>query len=212
MGRPKRTEPHKCNCGYSTFRSDHMNAHKNICKVKDEPSSELDEPSSELVLYLKQQYQKEIAAKDEQINQLIQQLAAKDEQIKAKDEQINQLIQNTNDHKAKRQKPEATTERKIKMSEPKRRIIAARQDWKCANPDGKCRLKDDCLEEYDVDHIIPLRIGGPDHPSNMQALCPACHRRKTERDARLSVPETSEQNLETFQECGLNTSCQPCVS
>jgi 5-methylcytosine-specific restriction endonuclease McrA len=31
----------------------------------------------------------------------------------------------------------------------------------------------------DVDHIIPLRLGGSCSPSNLQVLCVTCHRRKT---------------------------------
>ena len=69
--------------------------------------------------------------------------------------------------------------------EPFRRKIAIRQNWKCANPDGEC-IKPD-LEEYDVDHIIPLHQGGTNHQNNLQALCPACHRRKTEREACMQV-------------------------
>ena len=35
-----------------------------------------------------------------------------------------------------------------------------------------------------VDHIIALRKGGQDHPSNYQSLCHACHSRKTMREDR----------------------------
>ncbi len=31
----------------------------------------------------------------------------------------------------------------------------------------------------DVDHILPKRLGGTDSLSNLQALCHACHTRKT---------------------------------
>lgn len=31
----------------------------------------------------------------------------------------------------------------------------------------------------EVDHVIPLRRGGADHAGNWQALCHACHSRKT---------------------------------
>lgn len=35
----------------------------------------------------------------------------------------------------------------------------------------------------DVDHIIPKSQGGTDDPSNLQLLCPACHKQKTKREA-----------------------------
>jgi predicted kinase len=35
----------------------------------------------------------------------------------------------------------------------------------------------------DVDHIIPKRHGGTDDEANLQALCHACHSRKTSREA-----------------------------
>ena len=31
----------------------------------------------------------------------------------------------------------------------------------------------------EVDHIVPKRLGGTDHPDNLQALCKRCHARKT---------------------------------
>ena len=185
MPAPLYKEARICECGFTTMGMNNWSQHKRHCKHVTEKDARIASLEQQLI------------AKDEQMKE---QLEAKDEQIKAKDELISQLIPQL----SKRQKSETSTDRKMKMTEPQRRIIAARQDWKCANPDGKCRLKDDNLEEYDVDHIIPLRIGGPDHPSNMQALCPACHRRKTERDVRLTVPETFEQLLETFQ------ACEPC--
>ena len=140
----------------------------------------------------------QLKAKDEQLRVKDEQLCVKDEQLKeymrqlaAKDEQIlnltNQLLQQAN-KRLNANETQKDAKRK-KLSEPERRKIAIRQEWNCANPDGKCRLKGK-LQEYDIDHVIPLCKGGKDDPSNFQAICPACHRRKTERD--LSPGATAE--------------------
>ena len=110
----------------------------------------------------------QLATKDEQ-------LRAKDEQLRAKDEQIASLLA-----AAKEKQPRARPKRKS-LTEPERREIAKAQAWLCADPDGLCLLQGE-LREYEVDHITPLFMNGLDHPGNMQALCPACHSRKTKRD------------------------------
>jgi 5-methylcytosine-specific restriction protein A len=68
---------------------------------------------------------------------------------------------------------------RINRPEPERRKIAERQNWKCAS--DTCNLAGK-LEAYDLDHIIPLWKGGEDIEDNLQALCPACHRRKTDME------------------------------
>lgn len=40
-------------------------------------------------------------------------------------------------------------------------------------------VKRDGRPILEVDHAVPLSRGGPDHPSNMLAVCPNCHRAKT---------------------------------
>jgi 5-methylcytosine-specific restriction protein A len=34
---------------------------------------------------------------------------------------------------------------------------------------------------WEVDHIIPVALGGSPHPDNLQVLCAACHGSKTSR-------------------------------
>jgi hypothetical protein len=51
--------------------------------------------------------------------------------------------------------------------------VAASQGWKC----GNCsKLLD---ETYEVDHKLALYKGGSNDESNLVALCPHCHRKKT---------------------------------
>ena len=163
-------DPRVCACGFTTIWMSSWSTHNKSCKLI---TSDKDRSIASLELQLEK--------KDQQMR----------EQLAAKDEIINQLIQNANDEILSLRKSQAARNRRTKMPEPKRRKIAARQDWKCANPDGNCALKGD-LQEYDVDHITPLLKGGPDDESNMQALCPACHRRKTENDNHIKISNGEE--------------------
>ena len=51
--------------------------------------------------------------------------------------------------------------------------VAASQSWKC----GACGATLD--ETYEVDHRLALYKGGSNDVSNLVALCPHCHRKKT---------------------------------
>jgi len=73
------------------------------------------------------------------------------------------------------QKPE-----KRSVTESTKKLIAAKQGWKC----GNCgKLLD---ETYEVDHIKPLYKGGSNDITNLMALDPICHRKKTLSD-KLSI-------------------------
>ena len=210
VGRPSKGL-RTCVCGYTTADRSNFSKHRKTCTK----ASTVDKDAR--ISSLEQQLvQKESAVSDtnehhwkEKVSRLSEELKAKDEQLRAKDEQLlnltnqlleqiaskdeqilnltNQLLQQAN-KKLDAHKAQKTAKRK-KLSEPERRQIAMRQDWNCANPDGKCCLRDK-LQEYDIDHIIPLCQGGQDDPSNFQAICPACHRRKTERDLLAAVEPT----------------------
>ena len=214
MPASKYKEPRVCECGYATSDTGSWCRHRKTCPLvpnekdariasleqqlvaKDEQmASQLAEKDKEMASRLATK-EEQLAAKDEQMARKDTQLAARDEQmasqlavkdaqlaakdvqLAAKDRQIELLAHPT----PKRQKG---SHGRKSFPEPFRRKIAIRQDWKCANPDGEC-IKPD-LEEYDVDHIIPLHQGGTNHQNNLQALCPACHRRKTEREACMQV-------------------------
>ena len=62
---------------------------------------------------------------------------------------------------------------KRSVSESKKKYIASQQGWKCA----MCSNILDAT--YEVDHKVELQYGGSNHVSNLAALCPNCHRRKT---------------------------------
>lgn len=62
---------------------------------------------------------------------------------------------------------------KRSVSETKKKFVASRQTWKCA----------DCQNQlnawFEVDHKIRLEHGGSNHVDNLEALCRECHGKKT---------------------------------
>lgn len=166
MPNNKEKDPRQCACGYTTIHASHWSTHKKTCPLVPTRAS----LESQLAAL-----ERQLAALDEDKQELKEQLAAKDRQI---EELIKHL-----EYKA--QKRHKTINRRKSFPEPFQRKIAIRQNWQCANPDGRCIQLE--LEEYDVDHITPLHMGGTDHPDNLQALCLACQRRKTEREACMQV-------------------------
>jgi 5-methylcytosine-specific restriction protein A len=37
---------------------------------------------------------------------------------------------------------------------------------------------------HEVDHVVNIAAGGTDDPSNLEAICTDCHRKKTQQEAR----------------------------
>lgn len=65
------------------------------------------------------------------------------------------------------------TREKRNVSGLLKKKVAATQQWKC----GNCKTTLD--ETYEVDHRVALFQGGTNDESNLVALCPHCHRKKT---------------------------------
>lgn len=66
-----------------------------------------------------------------------------------------------------------TTREKRNVTALQKKKVAASQEWKC----GNCKSLLD--ETYEVDHRVALFNGGSNDESNLVALCPHCHRKKT---------------------------------
>ena len=68
----------------------------------------------------------------------------------------------------------------------KRRAFSARErldyflraNGNCA----QCALKITPGKRWDIDHVIPLALGGSNEASNLQILCQPCHTQKTRTD------------------------------
>lgn len=62
---------------------------------------------------------------------------------------------------------------KRSVSETKKKFVAARQNWHCA----------DCQKQlpawFEVDHTVRLENGGSNHVDNLTAMCRDCHGKKT---------------------------------
>jgi len=47
---------------------------------------------------------------------------------------------------------------------------------------ASCSQKIDAGKAWDIDHILPLALGGMNEPNNLQILCKPCHQAKTTKD------------------------------
>ncbi|WP_460452234.1 HNH endonuclease [Alsobacter sp. SYSU BS001988] len=59
-----------------------------------------------------------------------------------------------------------------------RLAIFLRRLGHCARCGGRIRPG----QRWDLDHVVPLALGGRDEPDNLQVVCAPCHRQKTRRD------------------------------
>lgn len=67
------------------------------------------------------------------------------------------------------------------------RSAAARRDFVRENPCPATGRTSGACPGFQVDHVQPLKCGGPDSPSNMQWLSTQAHKEKTRREAGLCL-------------------------
>ena len=178
-------EARVCVCGYNTFRISSWYIHNKSCKG----ASEAEQLKCQVATLEKQL---ENTKRDEQLQelkedkeQLREQLAATKQELNDQREDLRMFEQLLAERfvelkeEVKQLKKRKTVQPRIARSEPERRKIAQRQNWNCAS--DTCNLAGK-LEAYDLDHVVPLWKGGEDTEDNLQALCPACHRIKTDKE------------------------------
>lgn len=76
--------------------------------------------------------------------------------------------------------PQRPAPERVCRARPSRRLmeaILATQGHRCLSCEAR-------LKRVEFDHVIPLGLGGTNHPENWAALCPTCHRRKTIADLK----------------------------
>ncbi len=69
-----------------------------------------------------------------------------------------------------------------RLTESEKKYVAASQGYKCGQCDRQLGAT------YEVDHIEPHFLRANNRRSNLVALCPNCHRRKTVEDFRYGDP------------------------
>lgn len=106
---------------------------------------------------------------------------------------INWIVELVNKNLAK---PSAIRERR-KMTEAMRLSIIKRDNYTCAICGNSIYKEPNLLME--VDHIIPISLGGKTEPNNLQTLCWRCNRTKRDHvlienheSQDLKLPETVE--------------------
>ena len=88
------------------------------------------------------------------------------------------VIKEITEHIVSLSKPDIKITKTIrKTPEPVKKQVAARQFWKCHSCNQMLQ------SSFQVDHTIPLWMGGEDNESNLTALCANCHSIKTQNEA-----------------------------
>lgn len=71
-----------------------------------------------------------------------------------------------------------------------KRSYAAKADFKRQNPCPETGQPRGRCPGWEIDHVVPLKCGGDDLPSNMQWLTIIDHKEKTRREAPLCLKPT----------------------
>ncbi len=90
--------------------------------------------------------------------------------------------------------PQLLTEQRQSKTEMSRRVTNSTKKKIAANQRWNCNICQNLLDEtYEVDHILPLKDEGTNEENNLQALCPNCHRKKTNKE--MSRPKKKNNTL-----------------
>jgi hypothetical protein len=109
-----------------------------------------------------------------------------------------------------------------KVSEALKKLIAGRQNYKCANMlnsdivknyncplwENKERNGSFGEEGYQIDHIVEHSISKNDAPENLQALCLSCHSVKTKRFMILTDFQSTKSTKQDKQKTTTETDTQ----
>ena len=64
-----------------------------------------------------------------------------------------------------------------------------------------CQSKIHPGQKWELDHIIPLALGGPDTNENLQILCKICHRFKTNQGDITQIAKAKRLEIKHFGAC-----------
>ena len=70
--------------------------------------------------------------------------------------------------------------------------------FKADNRCQSCQAKIHPGQRWEIDHIIPLALGGPDSLENMQILCKICHRFKTNQRDITQIAKAKRLEIKHF--------------
>ena len=67
------------------------------------------------------------------------------------------------------------------------RTLQKRREEVYLNSNGLCSMCERVVlfSDYELDHIVPLYLGGEDIVENTQCLCAQCHSQKTKEDLKI---------------------------